>query len=60
VAVLYADAGTAKPGLNLEPGTLNLEPLEVLALFAARSLEALTAIKAARSLVPGVGSPKSR
>jgi len=43
VAVLYADAG-------LEPGTLDPEPLEILARFASQRLEALTAIKAARSL----------
>jgi hypothetical protein len=46
VAVLYADVSPSNP----EPGTLNLEPLEVLCRHAARCLEALTAIKAARSL----------
>ena len=46
VAVLYADQG------NPEPGTLNpgLATLEVLGRHAARSLEALTAFKAARSI----------
>ena len=39
-----------EPGtLNLEPGTLNREPLEILTRFASQRLEALTAIKAARS-----------
>lgn len=50
VAVLYADAG-------LEPGTLNPEPLEILARFASQRLEALTAIKAARSLTANPGPP---
>lgn len=53
VAVLYADAlvPNPEPGTpNPEPGTLNVEPLEVLCRHAARCLEALTAIKAARSL----------
>ena len=46
VAVLYADQG------NLESGTRNLvtATLEVLARHAARSLEALTAFKVARSI----------
>jgi len=48
VAVLYADGAS-----TLEPGTLNLEPLEVLSRHAARCLESLTAIKAARSLTVG-------
>jgi len=55
VAVLYADAGLEtgndQQGTpNREPGTLNLEPLEILTRFASQRLEALTAIKAARSL----------
>jgi len=48
VAVLYADEGLETG--NGEPGTLNLEPLEILTRFASQRLEALTAIKAARSL----------
>ena len=44
VAVLYADQA------NPEPGTLDPAALEVLARHAARSLEALTAFKAARSI----------
>ena len=50
VAVLYADAGLEPGTKNREPGTLNLEPLEILTRFASQRLEALTAIKAARSL----------
>jgi hypothetical protein len=59
VAVLYADAGAGvESTLRQGPapsrgGTLNAEPLEVLARYAARSLEALTAFKAARSLAAG-------
>lgn len=45
VAVLYADAGQ-KPEIS----SLNPEPVEILARFASQRLEALTAIKAARSL----------
>jgi len=48
VAVLYADAGLEAG--NREPGTVNLEPLDILTRFASQRLEALTAIKAARSL----------
>jgi hypothetical protein len=62
VAVLYADAGleqrtiNGEPGAeNREPGTLNLEPLEILTRFASQRLEALTAIKAARSLTQNAG-----
>ena len=44
---MYADAG---PEPRTEPGTLNPEPLEILTRFASQRLEALTAIKAARSL----------
>ena len=50
VAVLYADAG-------LESGTLNAESLEILARFASQRLEALTAIKAARSLMGTTDRP---
>ena len=49
VAVLYADE--LEPEMsNPEPGTLNLDPLEVLSRHAARCLESLTVIKATRSL----------
>lgn len=57
VAVLYADAGQNSGTSNLEPGTLNPEPLEILALFAAQRLEALTAIKAARALTVQPDAP---
>ena len=64
VAVLYADAGletgaaNREPGTgNREPGTLNLEPLEILTRFASQRLEALTAIKAARSLTVNAELP---
>ncbi len=50
VAVLYADAG-------LESGTVNAESLEILACFASQRLEALTAIKAARSLMGTTDRP---
>jgi hypothetical protein len=54
VAVLYADAV-----LNAEPGTLNLESLEILTCFASQRLEALTAIKTARSLTVNSDTPGS-
>jgi hypothetical protein len=57
VAVLYADAGQKNGSSNLEPGTLNAEPLEILTRFASQRLEALTAIKAARSLTPNPNAP---
>lgn len=63
VAVLYADGPNPEPGArSLVPGTLNPGSLEILARHAARCLEALTAIKAARSVVvtpdpPSVLSP---
>ncbi|MBI4485424.1 MAG: hypothetical protein HY655_05380 [Acidobacteria bacterium] len=73
VAVLYADEGaeavtlSPEPGtLNPEPSTLNPEPLrgwpnrvEILARFAARCLEAITAFNAARMLQerPAPGGP---
>ena len=50
VAVLYADAG-------LEAGTLNPEALEILTRHAAQRLEALTAMKAARSLTVKADPP---
>ena len=55
VAVLYADAG---PGSSSpEPDALNAEPLEILTRFAALRLEALTVIKAARSLTVNADDP---
>jgi hypothetical protein len=65
VAILYADvggvgppeAGTSGSEPNPEPGTLNTEALEVLTRYAARTLEAFTAIQAARSLVATPGLP---
>jgi hypothetical protein len=45
VAVLYTDEGVSP-----ETATLNSDSLEILARFASQRLEALTAIKAARSL----------
>jgi hypothetical protein len=53
-AVLYADTVLRPENQepqNQEPGTLNPEPLEILTLFAAQRLEALTAVTAARSLI---------
>jgi hypothetical protein len=66
VAVLYADAGgvghpeAGTPGSepNPEPGTLNTEALDVLTRYAARTLEAFTAIQAARSLVATPDVPR--
>lgn len=54
VAVLYADSGQ-KP--EAEPGTLNPEPIEILTRFASQRLEALTAIKAVRSLTAKAEPP---
>jgi hypothetical protein len=48
VAVLYADQGSTKPAERLSAGAL-----ELLAGYAGRCLEALTAIKAARVLTEG-------
>jgi hypothetical protein len=64
VAVLYADSGQ-KPEvskseprtLNPEPGTLNPEPIDILTRFASQRLEALTAIKAVRSLTANAEPP---
>jgi len=57
VAILYADAGLEPGTPNREPGTLNREPLEILTRFASQRLEALTAIKAARSLTVNAELP---
>ena len=55
VAILYADAGSPKPeSPNPESpnpeSRLNAEALEILARYAARGIEAMTAFKVARSL----------
>lgn len=55
VAVLYAD--TVQGTGFSAPATLDADRLEVLVLHAARCLEALTAIKAAHSLVAPSASP---
>ena len=47
VAVLYADQGSA----DAEPASAWMDAVEVLVRHAARSLEALTAFKAARALM---------
>jgi len=52
VGVLYADAGSSKP-----ESRLNAEALEILARYAARGIEAMTAFKVARSLT--VPTPSS-
>ena len=52
VAVLYADAGSN--------GAVNPEALEILTRHASRCLEALTAVKAARSLTATLEPPASR
>ncbi|MGB7219991.1 MAG: hypothetical protein WBD07_14430 [Vicinamibacterales bacterium] len=51
VAVLYADQGVSPPAPGAEPPLPG--SLEVLASYAGRCLEALTAIKAARVLTEG-------
>jgi hypothetical protein len=56
VAVLYADQGNSEVGIGnsevgIENSELGIENLEVLARYAARCLEALTAFKAARVLL---------
>jgi hypothetical protein len=59
VAVLYADAASSNPEsgvTNPQSAILNADALEVLARYAARGIEALTAFRVARSLT-GSSSP---
>lgn len=59
VAVLYADAGSGSPtpeSTNPE-SRLNADNLEILARFAARGMEAMTAFKVARSLTAPTSWP---
>ena len=59
VAVLYADAGSVPESRDPNPEPrLNADALEILARFAARGIEAMTAFKVARSLV--VPAPSER
>ena len=51
VAVLYADAGSPNP-----ESRLNADALEILARYAARGIEAMTAFKVARSLTASAPS----
>ena len=55
VAVLYADQGSA----DAEPAPAWMDAVEVLVRHAARSLEALTAFKAARALMARSESPEA-
>ena len=50
VAILYADAGSPNPESPNPESRLNAEALEILARYAARGIEAITAFKVARSL----------
>ena len=63
VAVLYADAGSANPESaiqNPQPAILNTDALEILARYAARGLEAMTAFTVARSLTAPATSADTR
>jgi hypothetical protein len=55
VAVLYADQGSG----DAEPAPAWMDAVEVLVRHAARSLEALTAFKAARALMARSESPEA-
>jgi hypothetical protein len=50
VAILYADAGIPNPESPSPESRLNAGALEILARYAARGIEAMTAFKVARSL----------
>ena len=52
VAILYADGGSPNP-----ESRLNAEALEILARYAARGIEAMTAFKVARSLTTPAPEP---
>src|SRR5262245_52173401 len=58
VAVLYADAGIPNPESPNHESRLNAGALEILARFAARGIEAMTAFKVARSLTVPTPSPE--
>jgi len=54
VAVLYADEGSG----SLESRVRSTERLEILARYAARGIEALTAFRVARSLAAAAAAPE--
>jgi hypothetical protein len=58
VAVLYADAGSQNPESPNPESRLNAEALEILARYAARGIEAITAFKVARSLTIPTPTPE--
>jgi hypothetical protein len=61
VAVLYADAEVSNPESaipNPQSAILNADALEILARYAARGIEAMTAFKVARSLTAPAPSPE--
>jgi hypothetical protein len=63
VAVLYADAGSSNSESRMpdpQSGLLNADALEVLAQCAARSIEAITAFKVARSLTASPPSSQAQ
>jgi len=57
VAMLYADAGSPNPESPNPESRLNAEALEILARYAARGIEAMTAFKVARSLTTPAPAP---
>jgi len=62
VAVLYADAGSSNPESaipNPQSAILNADALEILARYAARGIEAITAFKVARSFTASTLSPEA-
>lgn len=58
VAILYADAGIPNPESPNPESRLNAGALEILARYAARGIEAMTAFKVARSLTIHTPSPE--
>jgi len=58
VAILYADAGIPNPESPNPESRLNAGALEILARYAARGIEAMTAFKVARSLTINTPLPE--
>jgi hypothetical protein len=58
VAILYADAGSTNPDSPNQGSNLNVEALEILARYTARSIESMTAFKVARSLTIATPAPE--
>ena len=60
VGILYADAGSPESEIrNPQSAMLNAGAVEILARYAARGIEAMTAFKVARSLTLPTPSPES-